>query len=334
VDPWGNPYGPLEALAYTSADLQGLSLDLLQAPLPVVVVVAIYLLLAPELRGLALPTAWAALPVAAHALYWHHDLYMGPRLLYEALPAWCLLLAASCVGLVRALPPGVRRLGLSRAGLSSALALSLFVAVAYAGPRKLASYGNEGERSGMTVAAPVVERPSLVFVHGGWQDRLAARLAASGMRVDSIRAALQHNSTCQLQLHLDGRERGGPSGLAPLAFQPSPSSSLRELRMPSGSPIRAAEGESLDPVCEREAASDFQGVLGLPPFLWQGDLPGLDSRGALFVRDLGPERNARLIARFPEREPRALIRRGEAIRLLDYQEAMGNLWGVAGTPGG
>jgi hypothetical protein len=45
------------------------------------------------------------------------------------------------------------------------------------------------------------------------------------------------------------------------------------------------------------------------------------------VRDLGPERNARLLARFPERTPAVLVR-GEAdqLRLVPYGRGMTKLW--------
>jgi hypothetical protein len=226
--------------------------------------------------------------------------------------------------------------------VGSALAMALTVALVYAAPSKLISYAREGARSGMTISAPPVDRASLVFVHGGWLDRVAARLAASGMRVDSVRAALANNSTCSLQLYLDRAESntdalrpvGGASAETPspdaappvLAFGASARPPLRELQMPSGSVVRSYEGEVLDPACEREGSSDFQGVVGLPPLLWQADLPALGASGALFLRDFGPERNARLIARFPERAPRVLISRGGALRLLDYTGGMTELW--------
>src|SRR5690606_2794517 len=43
-DPWGNLYGPVEALAYTSSDLVALSLNLLEAPIPIVALAGVYLL--------------------------------------------------------------------------------------------------------------------------------------------------------------------------------------------------------------------------------------------------------------------------------------------------
>jgi hypothetical protein len=332
ADPWGDPYGARQALGYTAADLQGLSLDLLQSPIPLVVTVAVYLLAVRRLsRGAAIACAWALVPVAAQALYWHHDLFMGPRLLYESAPGWSILFAAAAVAAARGAPERPEsRWAPRRAGVVAALAVALAAGLLYAAPAKLSSYRAVAERSGMAVAAPAVEGPSLVFVHGGWEDRLAARLAASGMRIDSVRLAIRHTPSCRVQLWLDGREGAGSVGAGMLAFGPG-GPPLLTLTMPSGSVMRAYDGETLDSRCEREASSDFGGALGLPPLLWQGDLPGLGGAGAMFVRDLGPERNAHLVARHPEREPRALLRRDGSVQLLPYQEGMRALWG--GAPG-
>ncbi len=338
TDPFGSPYGLREAVGYTSADLQGLSLDLLQTPLPALVLIGLYLMRAPSLdRGARLSTAWALLPVAANALYWHHDLFMGPRLLYEAVPGWCLLLAGAALHLIRALPEapppgrsgptaGGRLTGLfTRSGVAVTFALALGVGVVFAGPARLRGYAANGRESGVTLAAPSVDRPALVFVHEDWESRLGARLAALGVRVDSIREALRQNTTCELDRFLGARERSG-SG-SPASAWTGGTRRLRQLRMPSGSTIRTYSGEVLTPECEREAASDYAGVLALPALLWQGDLPGLGSHGAMYVRDLGPERNARLLARFPEREPAVLVRTGgDELRLIPYWRGMKELW--------
>jgi hypothetical protein len=337
MDPWGNRYGLAEVVGHTSADLVALSTDLLQAPIPTVVIVALFLLLSARLgRGAALAAGWALLPVAANAFYWHHDLFMGPRLLYEAAPGWCLLLAAAVVWLIRALPQrrtSARRRGLAlRESTAAVLVTGLAVAVFYAGPRKLASYRRTPESRALSVAVTRPAGPSLVFVHGSWEARLASRLSALGMRLDSVRLALRHNSTCRVELWVAGRESAMGDGdqveerAAALRFNGSAGPPLRELRLPSGPVIRSYAGEMLDPQCERQAASDFRGVIDLAPLLWQGDLPGLGDRGALFVRDFGPERNRRLLARFPHRETRVLMRTGSEIRLVRYTEGMAELW--------
>jgi len=343
TDPFGSPYGLREAVGYTSADLLGLSLDLLQTPLPALVLIGWYLIRAPTLdRGARLAATWALLPVAANALYWHHDLFMGPRLLYEAAPGWCLLLAGAARHVIRALPaapPGPvasvasassRQRWVTPAGVALTFALALGVGVAFAGPARLRGYAESGRQSGVTLAAPTVDRPTLVFVHEDWESRLGARLAALGVRVDSIRAVMQLHTTCELERFVSARERSESAsertGFSPDVQERGPRR-LRALRMPSGSTIRTYPGEVLTPECEREAASDYTAVLALPPLLWQGDLPGLGSQGAMYVRDLGPERNARLLARFPERQPAVLVREGaDRLRLAPYGRGMDEIW--------
>ena len=331
TDPFGTPYGLREAVGYTSADLLGLSVDLLQTPLPALVLPGLYLMWAPRLdRGTRLAAAWALLPVAANALYWHHDLFMGPRLLYEAAPGWCLLVAGAALHMIRALPEAaggrLTRL-VTRTGVAATFALALAAGVGFAAPARLLGYAASGSESGVMLAAPRVDRPSLVFVHEDWESRLGARLAALGVRVDSVRAALRNNTTCELERLVSALERSA-SGTPASAHGPG-TRALRELRMPSGSTIRTYQGEVLTPECEREAGSDYVGIVALPPLLWQGDLPGLGSRGALYVRDLGPERNARLLARFPQREPAVLVRAGaRQLRLIPYSRGMKELWGI------
>ena len=72
--------------------------------------------------------------------------------------------------------------------------------------------------------------------------------------------------------------------------------------------------------------------MALAPLLWQGDLPGLNGDGNLFVRDLGPEKNALILDAFPGRNayvfvPKALEAPPE---LVAYAEAMEVLWGTPG----
>ncbi|MCA9737439.1 MAG: hypothetical protein KC645_07420, partial [Gemmatimonadetes bacterium] len=331
VDPWGAPYGVGEALRYTSIDLLSLSLDLLQSPIPVVVLVAAALVLnADWRRGHALVVAWALLPVLANAFYWHHDLYLGPRLLYEAAPAWCLLASTSALVVLRRLPragPSARILHRTAVGLT--LALAWFVGVLVAGPARVRGQAEVARATGMTVRGPAVDEPTLVFVHEDWESRLGARMSALGVRLDSLRAALRLNTTCEVDRYVRAREAGRGSAGQVLAFEGTSLRRLRIVQMDSGSRIRTEEGELLDDVCRREAAADLPGVDPLAPLLWQGDLPGLTSGGALYVRDLGPERNASLLSRFPRHRPALLARRGGAAVLLPYGPAIEARWSPA-----
>lgn len=135
--------------------------------------------------------------------------------------------------------------------------------------------------------------PSLVFVHEPWADRLGGRLSGRGLRLDSVRALLGRYNPCQLEAALAG----------------------------------VTESEAI-PRCQAEQRSDRLGGLGITGVLWLDDLPGLDSGGPMWVRDLGPERNAALIDRYPERDPRFLVpaETGGGWHVVPYPEGVAALW--------
>lgn len=288
VDPWGRAYGFTQALGYTSTELIALGRELLGTVLPVGALVGLFLLLARRLdRGERILTAWALLPVLASALYWHHDLIVGPRMLADAVPAWCALLVLAVVGLAR-----VAR----RGWLSDAVAVLVLVAIGYglaAGGR-----GRVVRLTGRLAPVPEVTEPgpSLVFVHESWQDRIGARLAARPMRLDSVRALINQFSPCRLEGALVGAQRP----------------------------------EEVEARCRREAASDRLRWLGLTDYLWRGDLPGLGDSGVLWVRDLGPEANARIIEAYPDRTPLFIMPdSGGGGQPVQYEAGVNALWGPA-----
>jgi hypothetical protein len=343
-DPWGNAYGPVQALAYTSADLLGLSTELLWSTVPVVALVGLYFLLGRRLSGgVRLVAAWALLPVLANAFYWHHDLIMGPRMLNEAAPAWALLCAAAAVGLVRRTPHELRVAGWSfrtRPAVTLMLLLGIGAGIFYYGPRRLLSYGRVQAQSGSRLEAPQPGFLSLVFVHDSWRTRLGARLDAGGMRMDSIQAALSYNAPCEVQRFLDAREAGGPgdAGGRPPVLRFESSTAAAPADQAAGGEESAEQApppwmvERPPPQCQRQAASDGYGITALPGLLWQGDLPGLPPRGAMFVRDMGPERNERLLARFPDRRALALVQSSPLLAssrpvLVSYERGTLMLWG-------
>ena len=292
-DPWGRYYGFTEALGNTSAELVALGRELLGTPFPIVAVVGYFLLTRARLsRGERILALWALLPVLASALYWHHDLVFGPRMLGEAVPAWCALLVIAAVALVR-------RAGDGRPSEAVALtaALALVAGLAWGGWSQIDRHAN---RLG---PYPEVERegPSLVFVHEPWSDRLGARLTARGMRLDSVRTLLTRYHPCQLEA----------------AF-------------------RGQAVEQVTHICRREQEADVRGGFGITGILWLDDLPGIEGDGPMWVRDLGPERNALLIEEYPEREPLFLLPEGPGTvgRVVTYEEGVSALWDRAASPSG
>lgn len=294
VDPWGRPYGLADGVGYSSAELVALGRDLLGMSVPVVALIGGYLVIARRLsRGERILLAWAGLPLLASAAYWHHDLVFGPRMLGEAAPAWLVLAVLAAIGLVHALRSGKARLKWASEGLAVAFLVLLAYGVAYGGPSRLQRFASRLDPE--PGDAPAL--PALGFVHEVWSDRLGARLAGQGLRLDSVRVLLSRYPTCVLQVALD----------------------------------RVPEGERQDR-CRREQASDARGIVGLSGFLWRGDLPGLPGTGILWARDLGPEQNVRLIERYPDRVPLVLLppeREADRARewaLVPYEEGIAALW--------
>ncbi|MCJ7629781.1 MAG: hypothetical protein MUO50_15505, partial [Longimicrobiales bacterium] len=336
MDPWGYMYGLENALAFTSADLLALGVQLLETPLPLTVVIGGYLLLGPRLpKGSGTIMAWALLPLMANALYWFHS----SRMMFEAAPAWILLSVLGVVEIVswsRDRGRWSKRLGEVASWI---VPISMILAVGWGIPTRWSNYSFTAETlDRIEVPSLPTTEPSLVFVHTSWNERLSSRLqGAGGMRQDSIVSALRRNTNCQLHLYTDAREaraRGGrpdaPFPEVDLDQAADAPEGLVHVSLVQGMSIRSREGETLSPECLREIEADRFGAVALAPLLWQGDLPGDERGGPLFVRDLGPEKNAEISALFPGRQLFVFSPFGSFSppEIVPYDDGMRVLWGV------
>jgi hypothetical protein len=342
-DPWGNLYGLREAVGYTAADLGTLGLHLLETPLSTATLVGVLLMVAPRLaQGTRLLVGWALVPVFANAAYWHHGQHMGPRMLVEAAPAWIALATLGIATLAEAgrdpgtagrdarCPPARTRA--SRAAIWVGV-LALVGGVVLL-PARFGGYTWAPDQLAQTaLPATAVRGPLLVFAHGTWANRVASTLAASGMRRDSVESGLRRNDLCALHEYATART-AGQGRLPPLDLSALPGTPAHLLPTPlsPGDVARLDPSRALSLSCLREVVSDRLGVVELAPLLWQTALPG-EAGGALVVRDLGPERNAPLLAAYPDRIPVLLVPQqpGDPPELLDYQGGMLLLWGVDET---
>jgi hypothetical protein len=331
-NPLGQLYGPLQAIAFTSSDLVTLSLYLLETPVPTVLIVGLFLLFAHRFSpGERVIAFWALVPVVANAFYWHHGMFMGPRMLNEAAPAWALLTAIAAVGLVR-LVPREKMLGnySPRTALAITFALAWCAGIFFLGPQRLASYGGPWMESSR-IEVPRSPRPSLVFVHGAWTGRVAMRLVAHGLRLDSLEVAMRQNPTCDVHnfaiwYAMNPAER--PREHPPMDFNFLPHQLPPTVEIAEGDNIRAYPGVPMPKNCLREVASDTLGIVDVAPLLWQSDLFGLGGEGTMVARDMGPEANARLINQFPDRVPALFYRSKKGGRpvLAPYADGMSVLW--------
>jgi hypothetical protein len=177
-----------------------------------------------------------------------------------------------------------------------------------------------------------VQQPSLVFVHDAWPGRVVMQLAVAGMRLDEAETAMRQNSTCRLQHLVDAIHAGDTASVrrmrAALDMVPRATRLPETVQIAPGDFVRFVRGEPITPLCQRHMRSDQAGILDVTPLLWQGDLPGQKGRGALFVRDLGPERNAELIRRYPQRTPLVYATPSPQSQpvLWSYDAGMRRLW--------
>jgi len=172
-----------------------------------------------------------------------------------------------------------------------------------------------------------VDEPSLVFVHGGWSARIGTRLAARGMRLDSVETALRQNSTCRVHAFMESYANGAKSSVA-LDFTPRADKLPPIAEISPGNRIRVVRNEMLEPACAAQVRADQAGVIDVTPLIWQGDLPGTKPHGALFVRDMGPAANRRLIAEHEDRRAMMLVPHADSVALVPYTIAEHAIWGV------
>ncbi len=362
LDPWGNRFGPLQSLAYTSADLSTLNLNLVESPLPVITLAGFALVLGmgrdPRVRLVA---GWALLPVALGAFYWHHGNFMGPRMLAEFAPAWGLLVAAALAYLVERLPRrDGRGLAMNPRRAGQLLVLGAALAALVLVPYRMSGMGGDIS-AGYRVAEPAAPPGALVFVTGSWGGRITAELVSHGVPQVVAEIALRQNSTCTVEAHRrhfrqgEGplaayRDRSGwgeggipleaardpapDSPLPPLDLvrRPPPYTGLQVGHVGQGSQIRYVPEEELSGACVRQIEADERGgIIDAGHLYWLGGLPGIEDHRVIYVRDMGPELNRRLLERYPDREARVFLRRdrGAPLELLDYDEAMRLMWGEA-----
>jgi hypothetical protein len=393
LDPWGNRYGALEALAYTSSDLSALNLNLAESPLPLLSLAGLALVLGLG-RGWRerLVAGWALLPVGLGAFYWHHGNFMGPRMLAEFAPAWGLLVVAGLAYLLRALPQSSLPVGFGRARrgqggragggdpgpgrLSPRRVGELMVAGAVVGALALAPYrmaGVGGELAeGYRMAEPDVAPGAVVFMSSSWLSRLNGEMISHGVPQVVMETAISQNSTCLVEEYRAALHRGegpfaayaaryptaglwgegaipslheggglqaagaaGPLSPLELVRRPPPYEGLQIGAVGQGTQIRYHAGEGLTDRCVRQIRADERGgLLEAGYLMWLGGLPGIEGQDVVYVREMGPELNPRVMDRYPDREAWVWLRpsREADPELVPYEEGMARIWGGGESP--
>jgi len=333
-DPWGYEYSIMDALGFTSSDLLSFGLQLLETPIPLGAVIGVWLLTTPALpRGGRFLMAWALIPVVSNGIYWFHD----TRMLYEAAPAWLGLAALAAVGFSGGGWGTELKLAPRDVALWSTV-VALLIAAGFGLPTRMVNY-RLGDDTVARITRPDLPGPDpgLVFVHTSWNERISSQLQGAGnMRQDTVITSIRRNTHCGLHLYAEARERlvrwGDESTVLPrvdlLQVAGTPDGVERRTG-PGGMTLRIRQGDPFPAECLAQLRSDRFGTVALAPLLWQGDLPGVEEGKPLFVRDLGPAKNARLRSFFPTRTPYVYVPKSEdgPPEIVPYEEGMRVLWG-------
>ncbi|MCH7562408.1 MAG: hypothetical protein IH968_01180 [Gemmatimonadetes bacterium] len=334
-DPWGSPYGVAEAMAFTSTDMLAIGIQFLETSIPLTALIGLYLLTTRKLpKGASMLLAWAMIPVVGNMFYWFHS----SRMLFETTPAWIALAVLAAVELGRADLQGSPLGGRLREAAAWSCAAALVAAPVWGIPSRWSTYSwTEETLSRIIVPQTPTSGPAIVFTHSSWNERISATLqGAGGMRQDSVISALRRNTSCSLHRFAEAREALVRRGEVDVTLPPvdleqtsgTPTDIERQSQA-AGTTVRLRAGEPLTSGCLRELRADRFGAVALAPLLWQGDLPGLGGEGILFVRDLGPEKNAAILEAFPGRNAYVFVPKTveAAPELVAYDEAMNVLWG-------
>jgi hypothetical protein len=323
TDPWGNHFGLIQALQYTSAELAVLSLQLFETPIPLVALVGLFLATHRRLPDSTRLVAVVALaPLLTHLAYWHHGIFMGPRMLNDYGVVWAVLASTAIAGLYRAIPEHTASLATysPQTFFAGAMATAFFGALILA-PQRMRSYAVPASQA--YALAATTKRGGVVFVHGGWGERQSMQLAARGWQLDDVESAIRQNSSCAVQRVIDGEASRSSLDLAPRATDLP-----RRVEFPAGNPIRVGANETPTPSCLAQIAADTAGIIDPSSLLWRGALQATHSSGPLFARDLGPRINAALAQSDPD--ARVMLRAADgAPRLVPYAQGMRDLWKAA-----
>ncbi len=308
TDPWGEPFTPVVSFANTALDLQRLNVLLYLWPFPSLIFVfaaLVYALRGDRSRGavVLLAALLLAAPLA-YFFYWHRDNYLGPRFVFASLVPALILTAAGILALDR-------RLGRWRGALWLTLLSGATVGLTVNFPQSAGLFAGrmlerklhpevEAERAGIGDA--------LVFVKVGWGSRLIPRLWAWGISASETERTYRAVDGCRLQLALDSADSLLVAGVDSTAVRTALTSQLRAWRdaglpvvrdvLPDQS-VRVDTSAALPERCYREVRQDEVGFTVYGTLIWRND-PWL-TRGTLYARDFGPERNGMLQSRYPGR---------------------------------
>ncbi|MCC6849145.1 MAG: hypothetical protein IT294_11650 [Deltaproteobacteria bacterium] len=297
--PWGSTLTLARAVGLTAIDAHQTNVYLLEWPLPVTLLAAAGCWFAAGRTRLL--AGYVLTLVAGLFFYFHRDTLFGPRLVFSAVPALVVLVAAGVVGLAdrRRAFPGTR-LALGDVATVAVATMAIVATIGLA-PARLASHATRGTAIALHPEEDArhagIDR-ALIFVPDGLGSRLIVRMWARGVPMARSTRYYKRADACRLGDEL-ARLAPGPDAEGRLAAALADASPGR--RVPGASPdalLRLPDDRKLTPRCAAELARDRAGMLQFAPYLYL-NAPALDGP-IVWARELGAEDTA-LARRYPDR---------------------------------
>ncbi len=307
TDPWGEPFTPVISFANTALDFARLNVFLFKWPFPslafVFVALALIGLSRRSKESLLLLSGLMLAAPAAYFFYWHRDNYLGPRFLYASLVPVILLTAVGIGELDRRLRrwrPAYRLI--LAAGLVYSLTISLPDAAGIvSGTEQEMKLHPEAQLEVLEV------KEAVVLVKVGWGSRLVARMWGWGVSASEAERSFRAIDGCRIQVALDEADSSQIKGVDSATVLQRLRQRLAELRdsdlpvtrgLLLDASVRVDTAQAFPEVCYPEVRRDQTGFTVYGPLVWRND-PWL-RKGVVYARAFEPERNARLLARYPD----------------------------------
>ncbi|MCZ6918870.1 MAG: hypothetical protein O7I93_18995 [Gemmatimonadetes bacterium] len=303
ADPWGRSYTPLVGLSNLAVAVRRLHIHLFEWPVPALLPVAVWALLARRHgpSDLVLAAGVMAAPLL-YFFYWHSGFYPGPRFYYVAAPFLVLATARAwrwAWARVTRLPGGFVRWDVA---LASAAVIVFLLSGISLMPSRWASYRTQLaslKRHPERALADAGVRQALVLVPESWGSRIVTNLWALGAPPGLVERAFRRIDACDL--HLLGAEARQAS-LDGQHLVERLERELRETRAPvhpvanwPDPTLRMRSWDTIPEACQTEMRRDRDGIALYAPLVWRNPV-GLDS-GIIYARDLF-EHNEVLLARY------------------------------------
>lgn len=308
TDPWGESYTLGSALGFLNLDLRRLSLYAFEWPVPLGLLIAAGVAFWPRAVDRASGTlvATAVAVVGVNFFYWHHGEYLGPRMLYAAVPGLMVLTALS----LRSLDEVAGRWrGALRAGLLAAFLLAVTQTIPARAQRQANSLFSMKLHPDQQARAAGIEN-AVIFVAESWASRMLALLRAWGVPASEVERSYRTIDSCELDEVLQSAERRVVAGadstevLAWLRRQLTLRRARnRHVELPRADTLpdpwlRLEPGRPITARCRHLIGLDSEGFSVFTPFLPLND-PTLDGE-LVFARDMR-ERNGLLVRLYPDR---------------------------------